>query len=96
MGGSPARVSETADSGTRRAATGRSPIGPAVRARVRAFVAFWYDFVVGDDWLVAVGVLVALVVTYALSRTAVAAWWLMPVAVAGLLPISIRRLVRRR
>jgi hypothetical protein len=64
--------------------------------RVRAFLAFWYDFVVGDDWLVAVGVLVALLLTYAVSRTAVAAWWLMPVAVAGLLPISLHRLMRRR
>ncbi len=36
----------------------------------RAFVGFWYDFVVGDDWLVAVGVVIALVLTYALSRAA--------------------------
>jgi len=25
-------------------------------ARVKAFTAFWYDFVVGDDWRVALGV----------------------------------------
>ena len=31
--------------------------------RVRAFGRFWYDFVVGDDWRVAVGVVVALGVT---------------------------------
>jgi hypothetical protein len=69
---------------------------PAVIRRVRAFLAFWYDFVVGDDWLVAAGVLIALALTYAVSRTAVPAWWLMPAAVGLLLPVSLRRLTRRR
>jgi hypothetical protein len=64
--------------------------------RARAFLAFWYDFVVGDDWLVAAGVLIALALTYALSRTTVPAWWLMPTAVAVLLPVSLRRMIRRR
>ncbi|HET6794590.1 MAG TPA: hypothetical protein VFH45_09120 [Acidimicrobiales bacterium] len=62
--------------------------------RIRAFGAFWYDFVVGDDWRVAIGVLLALVVTYAVSQTSVAAWWILPVAVAALLPLSLRRAVR--
>jgi len=63
---------------------------------VRAFFAFWYDFVVGDDWLIAAGVLIALLLTYAVSRTAVPAWWLMPAAVGLLLPVRLRRLARRR
>ena len=33
--------------------------------KLRAFGAFWYDFIVGDDWLVALGVLLALAITYA-------------------------------
>ncbi|MDT5363639.1 MAG: hypothetical protein QOC69_5401, partial [Mycobacterium sp.] len=37
--------------------------------RIRAFGAFWYDFIIGDDWRVAVGVGVALAITYILSRT---------------------------
>ncbi len=74
---------------------GRSSIGHAVMSRVWAFLAFWYDFIVGDDWLVAVGVVVALVLTYAVSRTAVPAWWIMPVAVGVLLPFCLRRLIRR-
>ena len=77
-------------------AGGGSPIGQAAMSRLRGFLAFWYDFVVGDDWLVAAGVLVALVLTYAVSRTAVPAWWLMPAAVGMLLPVSLRRLTRRR
>jgi len=32
-----------------------------VIARLRQFCAFWYDFVIGDDWRVAVGVIVAFV-----------------------------------
>ena len=67
----------------------------AVSARLRAFAAFWYDFVVGDDWRVAVGVAVALAVTWAVSRTSVASWWIVPVAVAVLLVTSLRRATRR-
>ncbi len=64
--------------------------------RLRAFAAFWYDFVIGDDWRVALGVVVALGVTYGVSRTSVPAWWLVPLAVAVLLPASLWRAVRRR
>jgi len=57
--------------------------------RLRAFGAFWYDFVVGDDWRVAVVVVLALATTYGVSRTSVAAWWIMPLTVAVILPISL-------
>ncbi len=77
-------------------APGRSRIGQAVIPRLRAFAVFWYDFIVGDDWVIALGVLVALLLTYAVSRTAVPAWWLLPAAVGVLLPFSLRRLMRRR
>ena len=63
--------------------------------RLRAFGAFWYDFVVGDDWRVAVVVLVALAATFGLSKTSIAAWWLMPVAVALILPITLWQARRR-
>ena len=64
--------------------------------RIRAFASFWYDFVVGDDWLIAAGVVAALALTYALSRTAVPAWWLLPLSLVLLLPLSLWRAVRRR
>ena len=64
--------------------------------RLKAFGAFWYDFVVGDDWRVAVGVVLALALTFLLARvTTVAVWWLVPVAVLVLLPTSIYRAARR-
>ena len=65
-------------------------------ARLTAFAAFWYDFVVGDDWRVAVGVIVAMAATYGVSRTSVPAWWVVPLAVAALLPFSLWRVTRRR
>jgi hypothetical protein len=64
--------------------------------RIKAFGAFWYDFVIGDDWLVAAGVVIALALTYALSRTTVPAWWLLPLALAVLLPVSLWREARKR
>jgi hypothetical protein len=67
-----------------------------VTARLRAFGAFWYDFVVGDDWVLAAGVVIGLAGTYLLSRAHVAAWWLLPAAVAVLLPASLWRATRRR
>jgi len=67
-----------------------------VARRLRGFLAFWYDFVVGDDWLVAVGVVAGLAVTYGLSKTAVPAWWLLPLLIAGLLPLSLWRAARHR
>ena len=64
--------------------------------RIRAFAAFWYDFVVGDDWLIAVGVVIALALTYGLSRAAVPAWWLLPLSLVLLLPLSLWRAGRPR
>ena len=61
---------------------------------LKAFGMFWYDFLIGDDWRVAVGVVLALAVTAAVSHTTVPAWWIVPVAVALLLPVTVWRAVR--
>ncbi len=66
-------------------------------ARIRAFGAFAYDFVIGDDWWVAAGVAVGLAVTYLLAHVlTVVAWWPIPALLAGLLPVSLWRAVRKR
>jgi hypothetical protein len=62
-----------------------------IAAKLRAFCAFWYDFVIGDDWLVATAVVVGLAGTYGLNRAGVTAWWLAPVLIAILLPVSLSR-----
>ena len=54
-----------------------------------AFVRFWYDFVVGDDWRMAVAVVIALAATLGLVAAGVAAWWLLPVIVFGVLALSL-------
>jgi hypothetical protein len=58
---------------------------------LRRFGTFWWDFVVGDDWRIAVGVVAALGVSAALAGAGVPAWWLLPLAVALLLYLSLRR-----
>jgi hypothetical protein len=63
--------------------------------RIRAFGAFVYDFVVGDDWRVAVAVVLALVVTVVLAHAGLAAWWVLPVAVVAVLPWSLWRARRK-
>ena len=66
-------------------------------SKIRAFGLFWYDFVVGDDWRVAAAVAIALAATYGVTRaTNVAAWWIVPVALVILLPVSLWRATRRR
>ncbi|HXR69432.1 hypothetical protein [Actinocrinis sp.] len=64
--------------------------------RLKAFGAFWYDFVVGDDWRVAVFVVAALAITFAVSKSSVPAWWILPAAVALVLPWSLWRARRKR
>ena len=58
------------------------------------FGRFWWEFVIGDDWLVAVLVAIAIGATAVLATTSVAAWWLLPLAVPPILWLSLRRAIR--
>ena len=62
--------------------------------KIAAFGRFWWDFVVGDDWLVAAGIGLALGLTALLAEEDVSAWWVMPAAVVLLLAASLRRATR--
>lgn len=62
---------------------------------IKAFLLFWYDFIVGDDWIVAAGVVASLAMTRELVTRNVDAWWLLPVAVVVLLALSLGRAARR-
>jgi hypothetical protein len=64
-----------------------------VRSVVNVVLAVW-DFVVGDDWVTAIGVVAALGLTALLAGAGGAAWWVMPAAVIVLLALSVRRATR--
>ncbi len=56
----------------------------------RVLLGIW-DFVVGDDWLTAAGVVLTVAATAVLQSAGVSAWWVMPVAVPVLLALSLGR-----
>jgi hypothetical protein len=58
---------------------------------VRSFLAFPYDFAVGDDPLIALTVAVALSATAALAAVGINAWWVLPPAAIGALARSLAR-----
>jgi hypothetical protein len=55
-----------------------------------ALLGFW-DFIVGDDWISAAGVVIGIGVTAIVASAGVAAWWVLPVAVILILAVSLRR-----
>ena len=61
---------------------------------LRSFGRFWWNFIVGDDWRVAAGLVVALGLTALLVNQSIVAWWLLPLAVIAVLAESLRRATR--
>jgi hypothetical protein len=64
--------------------------------QINALARFLWDFVIGDDWRIALAVTVALVLTLVLSNNGVSAWWLLPVVVAVILSVSVWSVARDR
>ncbi len=64
--------------------------------RIESFLRFLWEFVIGDDWRIAAGVVVALALTAVIAQTTIAAWWILPVAVALLLTGSVWHAARTR
>ena len=58
---------------------------------VVGFGRFWYEFIVGNDPIMAIGVAAGLVITAILLHAGVNAWWLVPVLVVSMLGVSLRR-----
>jgi hypothetical protein len=64
---------------------------------LKSFGAFWYDFVIGDDWHVAAIMVVALALTALLVHVAgVNAWWLLPLCAFAALAWSLYRATARK
>jgi len=64
--------------------------------RFKDFGLFWYDFIVGDDWIMAVGVIFALGITALLAHNKIVAWWIMPLAAGSVLVISLWRAGKKK
>ena len=58
------------------------------------FLRFWRDFIVGDDWRFAAGLAAGLLLTWAIARGGVAAWWTLPIVVLAVLSLAVWRAVR--
>jgi hypothetical protein len=61
---------------------------------LRRVLRFWWDFLVGDDWRVAVGIAVAFGFSAVLAWMGIAAWWVLPLAAVAVLAESLRRATR--
>jgi hypothetical protein len=64
--------------------------------QLRALAHFAWDFVVGDDWRIAISVAAAIGLTAIVADAGIAAWWVLPAAVAATLSASLWRAARRR
>ena len=62
--------------------------------RISQFARFWYDFVIGDDWRLALGVVATTVIAYAGAHNGFNWWWFAPLAIAFLLARSVQRASR--
>ena len=60
------------------------------------FCRFWYDFIVGDDWTLAVVVALAVGTTFAAAHSGITAWWILPGATAVTLSGSVLRARRSK
>ena len=63
-------------------------------SRVEALGRFLWDFVVGDDWRIAVAVVCALAVTAIAAGAGASAWWILPLATLLVLGLSVWRVAR--
>ncbi len=61
---------------------------------VKAFGDFWFDFLIGDDWRGTIGILLAFIATAMLNHSGITCWWVLPLAVAALLPFNLMRVTR--
>lgn len=58
------------------------------------FLRFWRDLLIGDDWTVAAGVVLALAIAAVIAHSVIIGWLWLPVAVAGILTESLWRAAR--
>jgi hypothetical protein len=65
-------------------------------SRFTRMARLWLDFVVGDDWRLALGSTVVIGALWALAHQGMDVWWCMPALIAGLLTLSVTSATRSR
>ena len=63
---------------------------------LKTFGRFWYDFVVGDDWRLAIGSVLSIAAVFTLAHHDVNVWWLLPLSITTFLTISLAHASFRR
>ena len=58
------------------------------------FAMFWWHFVIGDDWRMAVAVVAGLGLTALALHGGLQAWWLLPAIVVATIALHLRRVSR--
>lgn len=56
---------------------------------VLSFFRFWYDFIIGDDWIVAAAIAVTLALLVIVNQPTL--WWPLPIVVIAVLGLSLWR-----
>ena len=64
--------------------------------RLSSLLRFLWDFVIGDDWRIAVAVAGTLLVTLVLADNGATVWWLLPLVVLVIISVSVWGAARRR
>ena len=59
------------------------------------FARFWYDFIVGDDWRLAVGTVAAMIVITIAANRDMNVWWALLLLVSALLAVSVNLAARK-
>ena len=70
-------------------------MGAAMLTALKNCLRCWYAFMVGDDWMTAAGVVMALAWSAALARRGLHAWWVVLVPVVVMRAASLWRETRR-
>jgi hypothetical protein len=71
--------------------------GEGMMKFIGSFLRFWYHFIIGDDYRIALGVIIGFGGSAALvHREHVQLWWLIPVLIAVMLSLSLWLEVHRR
>ena len=73
-----------------------APREPSAGNSLKKFGLFWYDFIVGDDWRVALAIVASFALTAALNTVGGnGTWWIVPAVAVLTLPMALSRIVRR-